>query len=56
MQYISDSIGVPMDVFIPIDEWNELKNRYNEIIEDKIEDNLFLPQITQILAVIFAKI
>ena len=35
-QYISDSSGNITDVFIPISEWNELKNRLQEIEEIEI--------------------
>lgn len=31
LQYISDSSGKTTGVFIPISEWNELKNRFQEI-------------------------
>ena len=31
LQYISDSTGKTTGVFIPISEWNELKNRYKDI-------------------------
>lgn len=29
LQYISDSNGETTGVFIPIDEWNELKSKFN---------------------------
>jgi hypothetical protein len=35
LQYISDSNGLTTGIFIPIDEWNEMKKVYNGI--DKIE-------------------
>ena len=36
VQYISDSTGQTTGVFIPIKEWNELKEKYQVIdIEDK---------------------
>lgn len=31
LQYISDNKGKTTGVFIPIAEWNELKNRYKDI-------------------------
>jgi hypothetical protein len=31
LQYISDNTGQTTGVFIPISEWNELKNRYEDI-------------------------
>ena len=31
LQYISDNKGKTTGVFIPISEWNELKNRYKDI-------------------------
>ncbi|HPJ78042.1 MAG TPA: hypothetical protein P5086_06985 [Prolixibacteraceae bacterium] len=31
LQYISDRKGKTMGVFIPISDWNELKNKYKEI-------------------------
>ena len=31
VQYISDNTGKTTGVFIPISEWNELKNRYKDI-------------------------
>ncbi len=31
LQYISDSNGETTGVFIPISEWNELKNKYKGI-------------------------
>lgn len=31
LQYISDSTGKTTGVFIPISEWNKLKNKYNDI-------------------------
>ena len=37
LQYISDSTGKTTGVFIPISEWNELKNKYNDI-EDDVRD------------------
>lgn len=31
LQYMSDSNGVPTGVFIPINEWNLLKEKYTDI-------------------------
>ncbi len=31
VQYISDNTGKTTGVFIPISEWNELKNKYKDI-------------------------
>ncbi|MEW7281087.1 addiction module protein [Aquimarina sp. 2201CG1-2-11] len=31
LQYISDSNGVPTGVFIPMKDWNKLKEKYNDI-------------------------
>ncbi len=31
LQYISDSKGQTTGVFIPINEWNDLKNKYKDI-------------------------
>ncbi len=31
LQYISDNKGKTTGVFIPISEWNELKNKYKDI-------------------------
>lgn len=36
IQYISDSTGQPMGVFIPIEEWNLLKNKFQGIEEENI--------------------
>ncbi|MDD4673083.1 MAG: addiction module protein [Bacteroidales bacterium] len=36
LQYISDSSGQTTGVFIPIKEWNELKNKYKGIEQEKI--------------------
>ncbi len=38
LQYISDSKGQTTGVFIPINEWNELKKKYKEI--EKEETNV----------------
>jgi hypothetical protein len=34
VQYISDSVGNTTGVFIPIDEWNELKDKYKDIEDE----------------------
>ena len=36
LQYISDSSGKTTGVYIPIEEWNELKNRYKGIENEEI--------------------
>lgn len=36
LQYISDSKGQTTGVFIPINEWNELKNKYKDIEQEEI--------------------
>lgn len=36
LQYISDSKGKTAGVFIPIGEWNELKNKYKDIELEEI--------------------
>lgn len=37
LQYISDSKGQTAGVFIPIKEWNELKNKYKGIEIEEID-------------------
>jgi hypothetical protein len=37
LQYISDSTGKTAGVFIPINEWNELKNRFKEIETEELD-------------------
>jgi hypothetical protein len=34
-QFISDSAGKTTGVFIPIEEWNELKNKYKGIEQEE---------------------
>lgn len=36
-QYITDSDGQTTGVFIPIKEWNELKNKFKDIDKEGIE-------------------
>lgn len=36
LQYISDSKGRTTGVFIPINEWNDLKSKYKDIDEGNI--------------------
>ena len=36
LQYISDSKGQTTGVFIPINEWNDLKNKYKNIEQEEI--------------------
>jgi len=40
IQYISDSEGMPTGVFIPLNDWNRIKEKYGDI-EDELID---LPQ------------
>lgn len=37
LQYISDSTGQTTGVFIPINEWNDLKNKYKGIEQDEVD-------------------
>ncbi len=37
LQYISDSKGQTTGVFIPIKEWNELKNKYKGIEKEEAD-------------------
>lgn len=37
LQYISDTKGKTTGVFIPINDWKYLKNRYKEIEQDERE-------------------
>ena len=37
LQYISDSSGQITGVFIPIKEWNELKNKYKGLEEENVD-------------------
>ena len=37
LQFISDSKGETTGVFIPINEWNELKNKYKGIEQEELE-------------------
>ncbi len=39
LQYISDNKGLTTGVFIPIEEWNELKNRFKGL-----ENELNIPE------------
>ena len=36
LQFISDSKGETTGVFIPINEWNELKNKYKGIEQEEL--------------------
>jgi hypothetical protein len=36
LQYISDDKGQTTGVFIPINEWNDLKNKYKDIEQEEI--------------------
>jgi len=37
LQFISDSKGQTTGVFIPINEWNALKNKYKGLDQDELE-------------------
>ena len=37
LQYISDSKGQTMGVFIPINEWNNLKSKYKGIEQEELD-------------------
>ncbi len=37
LQYISDSTGKTTGVFIPINEWNNLKNKYKGIDQEELD-------------------
>ena len=37
MQYISDDHGLTTGVFIPIQDWNKLKNKYTGLEEEELE-------------------
>ena len=37
LQYISDSTGQTTGVFIPIKEWNNLKNKYKGIEQEDVD-------------------
>lgn len=37
LQYISDSTGKTTGVFIPINEWNELKSKFKGIETDEMD-------------------
>ena len=37
LQYISDSTGQTTGVFIPINEWNDLKNKYKGIEQENFD-------------------
>jgi len=36
LQYISDSNGKTTGVFIPINEWNDLKSKYKDIEQEEV--------------------
>jgi hypothetical protein len=36
LQYISDDKGQTTGVFIPINEWNDLKNKYKDIEQEEV--------------------
>jgi hypothetical protein len=37
LQYISDSTGRTTGVFIPINEWNDLKKKYKGIEQEEVD-------------------
>jgi hypothetical protein len=37
LQYISDSTGQTTGIFIPIDEWNEMKKKFRGIEQEEID-------------------
>jgi hypothetical protein len=37
LQYISDSSGRTTGVFIPINEWNDLKDKYKGIEQEEVD-------------------
>lgn len=37
LQYISDSTGQTTGVFIPINEWNDLKDKYKGIEKEEVD-------------------
>ncbi|MDO8928386.1 MAG: addiction module protein [Bacteroidota bacterium] len=37
LQFISDSKGQTTGVFIPINEWNELRSKYKGLDQDELE-------------------
>lgn len=37
LQYISDSKGQTTGVFIPINEWNDLKKKYKNIEQEEVD-------------------
>ncbi len=37
LQYISDSTGHTTGVFIPINDWNELKDKYKGIEQEEVD-------------------
>jgi len=37
LQYISDSTGQTTGVFIPINEWNDLKDKYKGIEQEEVD-------------------
>jgi hypothetical protein len=38
LKYISDNKGVTTGVYIPITEWNALKNKYQDIEEEEADN------------------
>lgn len=42
LQFIHDTKGNTTGVFIPIEEWQSLKTKYNELEQKEIENNVEL--------------
>lgn len=38
LQFIRDNKGNTTGVFIPIEEWQELKTKYNELVKEEAEN------------------
>lgn len=49
LQYISDSNGVPTGVFIPLSEWENLKNKYNDLEKDLSKKETLSPELKKAL-------
>jgi len=47
LQYISDSNGQTTGIFIPIDEWNEMKKKFRGIEKEEIDIPDWQKNITQ---------
>ena len=42
LQFIHDNKGNTTGVFIPIDEWQELKEKYNDLQDEEVQNNIQL--------------